>query len=75
MSLWFYCVAPVIGFIGMMSGGYWGVGCGWLVVPAIMLILREYRRILPKSRRNWNGHRENYSSWLQMDRHLQLETR
>lgn len=38
MSLWFYCVAPVIGFIGMMSGGYWGVGCGWLVVPAMLIL-------------------------------------
>ena len=29
----FYIIGPVIGFIGMMSGGYWGVGCGWIVVP------------------------------------------
>ncbi len=38
MNLWLYPVAPAIGFIGMMSGGYWGVGCGWLVVPAMLIL-------------------------------------
>ncbi len=36
MLLW--CGAPLIGFIGMMSGGYWGVGCGWLVVPTMLIL-------------------------------------
>ena len=30
--------APVIGFVGMMSGGYWGVGCGWIVVPTMLIL-------------------------------------
>ena len=29
---------PLVGFIGMLGGGYWGIGCGWIVVP-VMLIL------------------------------------
>ena len=33
MSLELWIVGPLTGFIGMMSGGYWGVGCGWIVVP------------------------------------------
>lgn len=32
-----YIVAPVIGFVGMLSGGYWGVGCGWIVVPTMII--------------------------------------
>ena len=34
----FYIIGPVIGFIGMMSGGYWGVGCGWIVVPTMLIL-------------------------------------
>ncbi|MBQ8364127.1 MAG: sulfite exporter TauE/SafE family protein [Thermoguttaceae bacterium] len=30
-------VAPTIGLIGMYSGGFWGVGCGWLVVPTMLI--------------------------------------
>lgn len=33
-----YLAGPLVGFIGMVGGGYWGVGCGWIVVP-VMLIL------------------------------------
>ena len=29
-------VAPLVGFIGMYSGGFWGVGCGWLIVPSML---------------------------------------
>lgn len=32
-----YIIAPLIGFIGMMSGGYWGVGCGWVIVPTMLI--------------------------------------
>ena len=32
-----YIVAPLIGFVGMMSGGYWGVGCGWVIVPTMLI--------------------------------------
>ena len=37
MSPALWVAAPVIGFIGMMSGGYWGIGCGWLVVPTMLI--------------------------------------
>lgn len=33
-----WLIGPVIGFIGMMSGGYWGVGCGWIVVPTMLIM-------------------------------------
>lgn len=35
-SLWI--VGPLIGFVGMMSGGFWGVGCGWIVVPTMLIL-------------------------------------
>lgn len=38
MNSSFFLVGPLLGFIGMLAGGYWGVGCGWIVVP-VMLIL------------------------------------
>lgn len=34
----FYIAAPLVGFLGMMSGGYWGVGCGWIVVPTMLIL-------------------------------------
>ncbi len=34
----FYIIGPIIGLIGMMSGGYWGVGCGWIVVPTMLIL-------------------------------------
>ncbi len=33
-----YLIAPLVGFAGMMSGGYWGVGCGWIVVPTMLIL-------------------------------------
>lgn len=38
MNLELWIVSPLIGFIGMMSGGYWGVGCGWIVVPTMLIL-------------------------------------
>ncbi|WP_419645940.1 sulfite exporter TauE/SafE family protein [Victivallis vadensis] len=38
MSQELWIVGPLIGFIGMMSGGYWGVGCGWIVVPTMLIL-------------------------------------
>ena len=38
MDLLFYIAAPLVGFLGMMSGGYWGVGCGWIVVPTMLIL-------------------------------------
>ncbi|MDD2479792.1 MAG: sulfite exporter TauE/SafE family protein [Victivallaceae bacterium] len=32
-----YIVAPLIGFVGMLSGGYWGIGCGWIIVPTMLI--------------------------------------
>jgi len=29
-------LAPIIGFVGMFAGGFWGVGCGWLIVPSAL---------------------------------------
>lgn len=34
----FWIAGPLIGFIGMMSGGFWGVGCGWIVVPTMLIL-------------------------------------
>lgn len=32
------CVlAPAIGFVGMYSGGFWGVGCAWLIIPSMLI--------------------------------------
>jgi len=35
--MYIYFLLPLIGFIGMFSGGYWGVGCGWLIVPTMLI--------------------------------------
>lgn len=32
-----YIVAPLIGFVAMMSGGYWGVGSGWIIAPTMLI--------------------------------------
>lgn len=37
MSWYTYLVFPLIGFIGMMCGGFWSVGCGWLIVPTMLI--------------------------------------
>jgi len=36
IALWIVC--PLLGMVGMFSGGYWGVGCGWLIVPTMLLL-------------------------------------
>ncbi len=38
MSPLFWIAGPLIGLIGMMSGGFWGVGCGWIVVPTMLIL-------------------------------------
>ncbi len=38
MNWLLYAVGPVIGFLGMLSGGFWGVGCGWIVVPTMLIL-------------------------------------
>lgn len=35
--MYMYFLMPLIGFIGMFSGGYWGIGCGWLIVPTMLI--------------------------------------
>ena len=35
-ALWI--AGPLIGLVGMMSGGFWGVGCGWIVVPSLLIL-------------------------------------
>ena len=31
-----YYIAPLVGFTAMLAGGFWGLGGGWFVVPALM---------------------------------------
>ena len=38
MSTALWVAGPLIGLVGMMSGGFWGVGCGWIVVPAMLIL-------------------------------------
>ncbi len=38
MSWYVWAATPLAGLIGMMSGGYWGVGCGWFMVPALLVL-------------------------------------
>lgn len=33
-----FITGPLLGFVGMLSGGYWGVGCGWIVVPVLLIL-------------------------------------
>lgn len=36
--IWYaYLIFPIIGFIGMLCGGFWSVGCGWLIVPTMLI--------------------------------------
>lgn len=36
---WITCtVLPLAGFVGMVAGGYWAVGCSWLIVPVTLLL-------------------------------------
>jgi len=37
MTWYAYFVFPLIGFIGMLCGGFWSVGCGWLIVPTMLI--------------------------------------
>jgi len=33
-----YYLAPLIGFIAMLAGGFWGLGGGWFVVPTLLTL-------------------------------------
>ena len=36
--VWYaYLIFPLIGFIGMLCGGFWSIGCGWLIVPTLLI--------------------------------------
>ena len=37
IAWYLYFILPLIGFVGMFAGGYWGVGCGWLIVPVMLI--------------------------------------
>ncbi len=37
MTWYAYFIFPLIGFIGMFCGGFWSVGCGWLIVPTMLI--------------------------------------
>ncbi len=38
ISLLIWIVGPLVGLFGMFAGGYWGVGCGWLIVPVMLML-------------------------------------
>jgi uncharacterized membrane protein YfcA len=33
-----YYLAPLVGFTAMLAGGFWGLGGGWFVVPALLTL-------------------------------------
>ena len=33
-----YYLAPLVGFSAMLAGGFWGLGGGWFVVPALLTL-------------------------------------
>ena len=37
IPLYLLVLVPLIGLVGMIAGGFWGVGCGWLIVPAMLI--------------------------------------
>ena len=37
MAWYAYLIFPIIGFVGMLCGGFWSVGCGWLIVPTMLI--------------------------------------
>ena len=37
MEWYAYLIFPLIGFIGMFCGGFWSIGCGWLIVPTMLI--------------------------------------
>ena len=37
-ALLMHIASAVAGFVAMVSGGYWGLGGGWLIVPALLLV-------------------------------------
>lgn len=38
MDLTFIIFSSLLGFVAAMSGGFWGLGGGWLIVPSLMLM-------------------------------------
>jgi uncharacterized membrane protein YfcA len=38
METYEYFLAPLIGFTAMVAGGFWGLGGGWFVVPALLIL-------------------------------------
>ncbi len=38
MDSYIYELAPLIGFVAMLAGGFWGLGGGWFVVPALLIL-------------------------------------
>lgn len=33
-----YAFAAIVGFVAMVTGGFWGLGGGWLIVPCLLLM-------------------------------------
>jgi uncharacterized protein len=38
IQLYHFFVLPLAGFVGMLAGGYWRIGCSWLIVPVLLLM-------------------------------------
>ncbi|MDD5596770.1 MAG: sulfite exporter TauE/SafE family protein [Victivallaceae bacterium] len=35
---YYYYLAPLVGFVAMLAGGFWGLGGGWFIVPALLTL-------------------------------------
>ncbi len=42
-TLCIHALSALAGFVAMVSGGYWGLGGGWLIVPALLLAGVDFR--------------------------------
>ena len=41
MDLEFIILSAILGLVSSVAGGFWGLGCGWLVVPGLLLLPGE----------------------------------
>ena len=49
METSFVILSILIGFAAGISGGFWGAGGGWLIVPALMLLGVDLKIAIPAS--------------------------
>lgn len=48
-TLLLHVISALAGFLAMVSGGFWGLGGGWLVVPALLLMGVDYQTTVAAS--------------------------